>query len=57
MLRNEDLGEQLVPTLQKLLPDTERLDEMRKAMRKMSRPQAARSIAALLVELAGGGSW
>ncbi len=54
MLRNEDLAEQMVPLLQNLIPNRERLEEMRQAMRKLARPQAAQKIAALLVEIAGG---
>jgi UDP-N-acetylglucosamine--N-acetylmuramyl-(pentapeptide) pyrophosphoryl-undecaprenol N-acetylglucosamine transferase len=48
LLLDQDLGMQLLPQVRQLMREPERLVQMRRAMRSLARPQAARSIAALL---------
>ncbi len=51
IVRDQDLPEQLVNVVSELLNDHSRLEKMRKAMRALSRPDAAAVIANLLVSL------
>jgi UDP-N-acetylglucosamine--N-acetylmuramyl-(pentapeptide) pyrophosphoryl-undecaprenol N-acetylglucosamine transferase len=48
MLLDQDLGTQLLPEVLHLMRDSDRLSQMRQAMRSLAQPQAANSIAALL---------
>ncbi len=61
MIENEQLAEQLVPTIFALMGSPERREAMRKAMRALHRPDAAQRIAELVRALAqtehGGNSW
>lgn len=52
MLDDEDLPAKLAPVLETLLTDRERLDAMAVAARGLARPDAARSIADLILETA-----
>lgn len=52
ILRDQDLGAQLLPLVRQLVLDPGRLNQMRQAMRSLARPQAARAIAGLLHGLA-----
>jgi len=52
LLENEQLHAQLLTTIRGLIRDDERLAEMKKAMLRLSRPEAAANIAAALKELA-----
>jgi undecaprenyldiphospho-muramoylpentapeptide beta-N-acetylglucosaminyltransferase len=45
LLRDEDLGEQLLPTVQALLGDRAKLQSMSEAARRLARPDAAQAIA------------
>jgi undecaprenyldiphospho-muramoylpentapeptide beta-N-acetylglucosaminyltransferase len=53
MLEDGRLTEELYTTISTLLGNPGKLEAMRKAMRELARPQAAQTIAAQLVELAG----
>ncbi len=53
-VKDEDLPQQLAPTVCALLSDTERLERMRRAARAAATPDAARRIAVTLVSLAEG---
>jgi UDP-N-acetylglucosamine--N-acetylmuramyl-(pentapeptide) pyrophosphoryl-undecaprenol N-acetylglucosamine transferase len=50
-LADDDLAGKLVPLIRRLLADPARLEQMREAMRRMARPQAAAEIAAELERL------
>jgi UDP-N-acetylglucosamine--N-acetylmuramyl-(pentapeptide) pyrophosphoryl-undecaprenol N-acetylglucosamine transferase len=50
---DERLGEELLPTLRRLLDDRARLSDMRKRMRALARPEAAARLATELLALAG----
>lgn len=52
MLENEQLPALLLTNIQQLIRDEERLKTMKANIQKLSRPNAARNIAALLMELA-----
>jgi undecaprenyldiphospho-muramoylpentapeptide beta-N-acetylglucosaminyltransferase len=54
MLETAELLENLLPTLHELLTDGTRLEQMRKSMAALARPQAAERIAALVKELPAG---
>jgi UDP-N-acetylglucosamine--N-acetylmuramyl-(pentapeptide) pyrophosphoryl-undecaprenol N-acetylglucosamine transferase len=51
-LENKQLADQIVPTVQQLRGDPQRLESMRQAMRALARPDAAERLANLLRELA-----
>lgn len=51
-VKDEDLGEQLAPTVLGLLADRSRLETMAAAARRLARPQAASAIAAEIERLA-----
>ncbi len=53
MVRDENLEENLVPLVEDLLQNPQKLNGMRTAMKKLARPQAAQEIAAELLALAG----
>jgi UDP-N-acetylglucosamine--N-acetylmuramyl-(pentapeptide) pyrophosphoryl-undecaprenol N-acetylglucosamine transferase len=53
ILPEDDLSSQLVPTVQALLANPQRLEELRQGMRSMALPNPARRIGELLGELAG----
>jgi len=53
MVGDEDLKESLIPLVEDLLQNTQKLNGMRTAMNKLARPQAAQEIAAELLALAG----
>jgi UDP-N-acetylglucosamine--N-acetylmuramyl-(pentapeptide) pyrophosphoryl-undecaprenol N-acetylglucosamine transferase len=53
-VNDEDLPQQLAPTVRALLSDTERLERMRHAAQAAATPDAARRIAGELLKLAGG---
>lgn len=53
MLDDNDLAEKLAPVLETLLTDRDQLDAMSIAARSLARPGAARSIADLILEVAG----
>lgn len=53
VLRDEELGEKLLPLARELLADAPRLNAMRAAMRSLSLPGAAHEIASQLARLAG----
>lgn len=53
MIRDEDLHERLLPEVLALVRDQERLDRMRSALKKMAKPEAAKTIAKELINLAG----
>lgn len=53
MIKDEDLTEQLLPRVDALLGDPQKLAAMRQAMKNLARPQAADDIAAELLALAG----
>ena len=53
MIRDEDLQERLLPEVLALVRDQERLDRMRTALKKMAKPEAAKTIARELINLAG----
>jgi len=52
MIRDEDLQERLLPEVLALINDQERLDRMRSALKKMAKPEAAKTIARELINLA-----
>jgi len=52
ILPDVDLPTKIVPTIRKLIADSPRLNAMRRAMLSLSHPEAAESIAALLLTLA-----
>jgi undecaprenyldiphospho-muramoylpentapeptide beta-N-acetylglucosaminyltransferase len=54
ILKDETLGEQLLPTIKDLLRDVPRQERMRRAMRQLATPGAAQRIAESIIELAGG---
>jgi UDP-N-acetylglucosamine--N-acetylmuramyl-(pentapeptide) pyrophosphoryl-undecaprenol N-acetylglucosamine transferase len=56
LVRDEDLGAQLLPTIQGLLGDRARLQAMGKAARRLSRPDAAQRIAAEIERAAARGA-
>jgi undecaprenyldiphospho-muramoylpentapeptide beta-N-acetylglucosaminyltransferase len=53
MVSDQNLAAQLLPTLQGLLNDPEKLQAMSSAMRSLARPEAAHDLASLSHELAG----
>lgn len=53
ILKDSQLGSQLVPMIKNLLENPTRLNEMRKSMQSLSQPQAAASISQHLLFLAG----
>lgn len=55
LLETDQLAQQLVPTVQSLSRNPQRLHEMRQAMRGLARPQAAEHLADLVRELAKDG--
>jgi undecaprenyldiphospho-muramoylpentapeptide beta-N-acetylglucosaminyltransferase len=55
LLQDEKLSTGLLPVLQSLSHDPERLAKMRSAMQSLARPEAAEAIAGLIRELAGAG--
>ena len=52
-IRDEDLRQQLLPAVQKLLRSTNRRKAMRTAMRSLAKPDAAQALASQLLELGG----
>jgi UDP-N-acetylglucosamine--N-acetylmuramyl-(pentapeptide) pyrophosphoryl-undecaprenol N-acetylglucosamine transferase len=52
LLRDEDLNTQLLPCLQNLLQNVEQRQQMSKAMQRLAHPQAAQTLANLLVQFA-----
>jgi UDP-N-acetylglucosamine--N-acetylmuramyl-(pentapeptide) pyrophosphoryl-undecaprenol N-acetylglucosamine transferase len=52
LLEYDQLPDQLVPTVQSLARDPERLQHMRQAMQAMAQPQAAQRLADLIIDLA-----
>jgi UDP-N-acetylglucosamine:LPS N-acetylglucosamine transferase len=54
LLRDEDLGQQLLLRVCELLADPARREKMRRSMQKLATPQAASLIAGELIALAGG---
>jgi UDP-N-acetylglucosamine--N-acetylmuramyl-(pentapeptide) pyrophosphoryl-undecaprenol N-acetylglucosamine transferase len=56
ILKDEDLGQQLLPTVKELLGDLPRLERMRQAMQQLATPEAAKRIAETLIDLAGSPS-
>ncbi len=56
LVRDEDLGTQLLPTIQRLLGDTGKLQAMGDAARGLSRPDAAQMIAAEIERAAARGA-
>ena len=56
LVRDEELGTQLLPTIQGLLRDRDRLQTMGEAARRLSRPNAAQSIAAEIERAAARGA-
>ncbi len=53
IVEDQNLSTQLLPTVQSLLGDPDRLDGMRKAVKALSHPDAAAEIGKLLLGLAG----
>ncbi len=53
LLADEHLRDELLPTVEILLKTPARLEEMRRAVRGLARPQAAARIGRLLLEMAG----
>jgi UDP-N-acetylglucosamine--N-acetylmuramyl-(pentapeptide) pyrophosphoryl-undecaprenol N-acetylglucosamine transferase len=53
LLEHDRLPAELLPTLQNLSRDRERLTKMRQAMKSLAQPEAARAIASLVREIAG----
>ena len=51
-LDNDRLGDELLPTLERLLSDETRLNEMQRRASSLARPQAAQALGAQLRELA-----
>jgi len=56
VLRDEELGERLFPTINELLGDLPRRERMRQAMQQLATPDAARRLADAIIELAGNQS-
>ncbi len=56
LVRDEELGTQLLPTIQGLLSDRNRLQTMGEAARRLSRPDAAQTIAAEIERAAARGA-
>ena len=54
VVQDDELPERLLPMVLALINDSERRAQMRQSMLKLAYPQAARSIAGLLVDLASG---
>lgn len=52
LLENDQLADQLLPTIQKFVQDPERLQKMRQAMSALARPHAAQNLADLVRKLA-----
>jgi UDP-N-acetylglucosamine--N-acetylmuramyl-(pentapeptide) pyrophosphoryl-undecaprenol N-acetylglucosamine transferase len=52
MVSNDDAPARLLPEVQSILSNPERLTEMRRAMTALARPDAARDLARLLIEVA-----
>ncbi len=52
VITDEDLPAQLLPTVRKLMQDTEKRAALQQAMRSLARPTAANTIASLLLQLA-----
>ena len=52
LLENDQLADQLLPTIQKFVQDPERLRKMRQAMSALARPHAAQNLADLVRKLA-----
>ena len=52
LLENDQLADQLLPTIQKFVQDPERLQKMRQAMGALARPHAAQNLADLIRKLA-----
>ncbi len=52
MLENEQLSSQLVPVVASLIHDPDKLTSMRRAMQRLSHPQAAKDIGRLLYDMA-----
>jgi undecaprenyldiphospho-muramoylpentapeptide beta-N-acetylglucosaminyltransferase len=52
MIRDEELEEKLLPVVQDLMGDSSKLERMRRAMHSLAHPDAAKSIAGLLFDLA-----
>jgi len=52
IVENDAMPEQLLPTIQDLMHDPERLDAMSRASAALARPHAAENIAAALIDLA-----
>jgi len=55
IIEDQQLPAVLAGTVLSLLQDSQKLDEMRRAMRSMAKPEAASTIASLLHELAAAG--
>lgn len=53
VIRDQDLGSRLLPTVQKLLRSTPQRRSMRDAMRSLAKPDAAQALAGQLLELGG----
>ncbi len=53
MIKDEKLTEQLLPRVESLLGNTQKLNAMRQAMKNLARPQAAKRIATEMLALAG----
>jgi len=51
LIQNQDLSDQLIPTVKSLIADPSRLEAMRAAMKQLARPQAARQMADLIHQL------
>jgi UDP-N-acetylglucosamine--N-acetylmuramyl-(pentapeptide) pyrophosphoryl-undecaprenol N-acetylglucosamine transferase len=56
MLPQDRIGAGLEPAVRSLLADPRRLASMREALSSLARPRAAADLAAMLVDMAGGGS-
>ncbi len=52
LLQDAELPERLLPVVLELIHDSQRRAQMRQSMLNLAHPQAARSIAGLLVDLA-----
>jgi UDP-N-acetylglucosamine:LPS N-acetylglucosamine transferase len=55
LVQDAELPERLLPVVRELVHNEQRRAQMRQSMLNLAHPQAARSIAALLVDLASGG--
>jgi UDP-N-acetylglucosamine:LPS N-acetylglucosamine transferase len=53
MIRDDKLQTRILPVVRSLLQDSQRLEEMRKVMHSVARPDAPEAIATLLLSLAG----